>query len=69
MEDNFGLDPNRLYTCKELAFLWNVDAETIRRKFTAEQGVWRLPGRSGRRHHYRIPGNVAIRVRRRETNF
>ena len=37
METN--LDANYSYSVKELAFIWNLDAETVRRIFIEEPGV------------------------------
>ena len=64
------IDPSYCYTVKELAFLWNVSPETIRRLFAHEPGtiIFRLQ-RSGRRVYrtMRIPGAVALRVQQRMT--
>lgn len=64
------LDPNYNYTVKELAHLWNVSAETIRRIFDEEPGVLvfetRRRQRGKRRYrNLRIPGWVAERVETR----
>jgi hypothetical protein len=64
------LDENYFYSVKELAYLWNLSDESIRRVFIKEPGVMVLPtNRSGRRIYrtIRIPGRVAIRVRNRST--
>lgn len=64
------IDPSYCYTVKELAFLWNVSPETIRRLFVQEPGtmIFRLQ-RAGRRVYrtMRIPGVVALRVQERMT--
>jgi len=68
MEQSSKLDPDYHYTVKELAFLWNMSAEFIRRMFAREPGVMifaiQAPGRRIYRT-IRIPGNVALRVRNR----
>ena len=68
METN--LDENYCYSVKELAFIWNLDAETVRRIFIKEPGVMifrnQLPGKRVYRL-LRIPGHVAVRVARRVT--
>ncbi len=56
------------YTVTELAELWNVHADTIRRMFRDEAGVLKI-GQSGRRRKrdyftLRIPASVAARVHR-----
>jgi hypothetical protein len=65
------LDENYLYTMKELAFIWNVSREWVRRRFMNEPGVIRLQETPtpGKRKYcpLRIPGRVAIRVRNRMT--
>jgi hypothetical protein len=72
------LDENYQYSPKELAFLWNLDDETIRRLFVNEPGVMvldntRAPKPKCRRQNpriyrtLRIPGTVAIRVKLRMT--
>ena len=71
MEDQLTtLDPNYCYTVKELAFVWNVSGETIRRLFEKEPGVmiFETHRRSHARRRYRtfrIPGKVALRVQER----
>lgn len=71
MESKFDLDPEYLYTMKELAFIWNVSREWVRRRFMNEPGVIRLQEKPtpGKRQFcpLRIPGRVAIRVRTRMT--
>lgn len=48
--DQSNLDPNYFYTVKELAFLWNMSDDTIRRLFTREPEVIILVmARRGRR--------------------
>jgi hypothetical protein len=68
METN--LDANYCYSVKELAFIWNLDAETVRRIFVREPGVMIFRNQSPGKRVYRllrIPGQVAIRVARRAT--
>jgi hypothetical protein len=70
MELTPDLDENYFYSVKELAYLWNLSDESIRRIFMKEPGVMILPTqRLGRRIYrtIRIPGQVAIRVRNRST--
>lgn len=61
------LDDNYHYSMKELAFLWNVSREWVRRRFRKEPGVLRLQfaPTEGKRKYcpLRIPGRVARRVR------
>jgi hypothetical protein len=68
METN--LDENYCYSVKELAFIWNLDPETVRRIFIKEPGVMifrnQQPGKRIFRT-LRIPGAVAIRVAKRVT--
>jgi hypothetical protein len=70
MEQTSTLDPNYCYTVKELAFLWNMSPESIRRMFVNEPGtlVFRMQA-TGRRtyRNVRIPGKVALRVQNRMT--
>jgi hypothetical protein len=70
MEPTSTLDPNYCYRVKELAFLWNMSSESIRRMFVSEPGtlVFRMQA-TGRRiyRNIRIPGTVALRVRNRMT--
>jgi hypothetical protein len=70
MEQTSTLDPNYCYTVKELAFLWNMSPESIRRMFVNEPGtlVFRMQA-TGRRtyRNVRIPGTVALRVQNRMT--
>ena len=65
------LDENYDYSMKELAFIWNVSREWVRRRFKDEPGVFRLQDEPtpGKRNYcpLRIPGRVAIRVRNRMT--
>jgi hypothetical protein len=59
------------YSVKELAFIWNLDAETVRRIFIKEPGVMIFRNQSPGKRVYRllrIPGAVAVRVARRVTN-
>lgn len=73
MDDNVAapLDPNYLYSVKELAFLWNLSPESIRRLVVREPGtiIFKIQSAPGRRtyRNLRIPGAVAIRIRRRMT--
>jgi hypothetical protein len=69
METN--LDENYCYSVKELAFIWNLDPETVRRIFINEPGVMIFRNQNpGKRifRTMRIPGAVAVRVARRVTN-
>jgi hypothetical protein len=65
------LDEHYDYAMKEIASLWNVSREWVRRRFTNEPGVIRLQEAPtpGKRTYcpLRIPGHVAIRVRNRMT--
>jgi hypothetical protein len=65
------LDPNRSYRVQEIAFLWNLDDETVRRLFIREPGVMILsnPRRGARivKRTLIVPGHVAIRVQTRMT--
>lgn len=67
MEQKSILDPNYCYTVKELAFIWNMSSESIRRLFANEPGTlifrMRVTGRRTYRN-IRIPGSVALRVQR-----
>ncbi|MCU1231704.1 MAG: hypothetical protein JWO97_4588 [Acidobacteria bacterium] len=68
MEQQSKLDPDYHYTVKELAFLWNLSGEFIRRMFATEPDVLIFAiQRPGRRTYrtIRIPGGVALRVRNR----
>jgi hypothetical protein len=68
-----NLDESYTYTVKELAYLWNVSDETIRRLFEEEDGVLDIqtPGRCNsqkrRYRNLRIPGRIALRVQHRMT--
>jgi hypothetical protein len=70
METDSALDPDYCYSTKELAFRWNLSAETLRRIFLKEPGVMifrnQIPGKRIFRT-MRIPGSVAIRVKNRMT--
>lgn len=63
------LSDNYHYSCKELAFLWNVSREWVRRNFSDEPGVMKLQANAapGKRKYcpLRIPGWVARQVRDR----
>lgn len=63
-------DASYCYSVKELAFLWNLSDETIRRLFEEEPGVliFRIQ-QTGKRtyRNIRIPGTVALRVQNRMT--
>jgi hypothetical protein len=70
MEQTSTLDPNYCYTVKELAFLWNMSPDSIRRLFEHEPGTLIFTiQRTGRRTYrsVRIPGRVALRVQNRMT--
>ena len=60
----------RHYSPDELAELWNLSADTIRRMFEAEPGVLVIEqerAKSRRRYRtFRIPESVALRVHRRK---
>lgn len=65
-----ALDETYHYSVKELAFIWNLDAETVRRIFMREPGVMIFRNQSPGKRVYRllrIPGQVAVRVARRVT--
>jgi hypothetical protein len=65
-----NLDENYCYSVKELAFIWNLDSETVRRMFVREPGVMAFRNQKPGKRLYRllrIPGSVAIRVARRVT--
>jgi hypothetical protein len=64
------LKPDYFYSVKEIAFLWNVDDETVRRIFLREPGTMvHRDQKPGKRIYrlIRIPGHVALRVLRRMT--
>jgi hypothetical protein len=62
----------RHYSLDELARLWNLSADTVRRLFEREPGVLvieRARSRDSRRYRtLRIPESVAERVHRRLSN-
>jgi len=62
----------RHYSLDELAALWNLSADTVRRLFEREPGVLvieRARSRNARRYRtLRIPESVAERVHRRLSN-
>lgn len=65
-----SLESNYNYSVKELAFIWNVSAETVRRMFDEEPGVLvfetRRRQRGKRRYRtLRIPGWLALEVEKR----
>ena len=65
-----ALDETYYYSVKELAFIWNLDAETVRRIFIREPGVMIFRNQAPGKRVYRllrIPGQVAARVARRVT--
>jgi hypothetical protein len=68
LEQTSTLDPNYCYSVKELAFLWNMSTESIRRLFVREPGtlIFKIQ-QTGKRTYrsIRIPGNVALRVQYR----
>jgi len=68
MESNTTLDADYCYTVKELAFVWNMSDESIRRLFEEEPGVLIFKiQQTGKRtyRNIRIPGKVALRVQNR----
>lgn len=70
MEQTNTLDPNYCYTVKELAFLWNMSPDSVRRLFEREPGTLIFTiQRTGRRtyRNIRIPGTVALRIQNRMT--
>jgi hypothetical protein len=62
----------RHYTIAELAQMWSISYEAVRRLFDHEPGVFRMKSRGslGRREYatVRIPESVARRVRQRQLN-
>ena len=61
----------RHYTPEEIAGLWSLSADTVRRLFEREPGVMvieRTKTRARRYRTLRIPESVALRVHRRLTN-
>jgi hypothetical protein len=71
LEERKGIDSNYCYSVKELAHIWNVSPESIRRLFIREPGtlIFRIQATPGKRtyRNIRIPGNVALRVQNRMT--
>jgi hypothetical protein len=70
LEDLLHLDPNYCYSVKELALVWNMSAESIRRLFVREPGTLIFKFSSTGRRSYRnirVPGIVALRVQKRMT--
>jgi hypothetical protein len=70
MEADLTLDPQYCYSTKELAFRWNLSAETLRRIFLKEPGVLIFRNQQAGKRIFRtmrIPGSVAIRVKNRMT--
>jgi hypothetical protein len=68
MESKTILDADYCYTVKELAFVWNMSDESIRRLFEEEPGVLIFKiQQTGKRtyRNIRIPGKVALRVQNR----
>ena len=64
------IKPHRLYSVKKVAYLLDVDAETIRRIFLKEPGVIVIRNQQPSKRIYRlirIPGWVVIRVLERFT--
>lgn len=67
------LDANYTYSVSEIATMWNLAEETIRRLFEDEPGVLIFeniqsqPKKKRRYRILRIPGAVAIAVRNRFT--
>jgi hypothetical protein len=70
MEQSTSLDPSYCYTVKELAFVWNMSPESVRRLFVNEPGtlIFEIQ-RTGRRtyRNIRIPGKVALGIQARMT--
>ena len=65
MEHLSDIDPNYCYSVKELALVWNMSAESVRRLFIREPGTLIFKFSSTGRRIYRnirIPGKVALRV-------
>jgi hypothetical protein len=61
----------RHYTVAEVAELWNLSSDAIRKLFQDEPGVLVIGGRSSHKRRYttlRIPESVLQRVHRRMTN-
>ena len=56
----------RHYSVQEIAELWQVSADTVRRRFAGEPGVLAI-GR-GRRSLLRVPESVLSRVHNRMSN-
>jgi hypothetical protein len=70
LEEATGLDPHHYYSVKEIAFLWNMSPESIRRLFAKEPGTVIFKFQTSGRRTYRnirIPGDVAARVKNRMT--
>ena len=70
MEQTSILDSNYCYTVNELAFLWNMSPESIRRLFVREPGTLIFKFSSTGRRSYRnirVLGTVALRVQKRMT--
>jgi hypothetical protein len=70
LEHLSDLDSNYCYSVKELALVWNMSAESIRRLFVREPGTLIFKFASTGRRTYRsirIPGKVALRVQTRMT--
>jgi len=70
LEHLSDVDPNYCYSVKELALVWNMSAESIRRLFVREPGTLIFKFASTGRRTYRsirIPGTVALRVQTRMT--
>ena len=64
------LEAEYWFSCKEVAFRWNVDEETIRRRFLREPGVKVIPTNTPGKRTYRtlrIPESVLRRVEARMT--
>lgn len=64
------IEPNHCYTVKELAHVWNLSAETVRRMVDEEPGVLvfetKRKARGRRRYRsIRIPGWLASRLEER----
>jgi hypothetical protein len=66
-----GVITERHYAPQDLAQLWDLSADTVRRLFEREPGVLVIEQTGNRARRYRtmrIPESVAARVHRRLTN-
>ena len=70
MDQQNQLDANYCYSVKELAFIWNLSDESVRRLVEEERDVLIFKiQRTGRRQYrnIRVPGKVALRIQNRMT--